>query len=764
MRFSLVLTSLTVVLGITSALDEHHRKKPENCRSKRPSRATGRPRASKAPKPSATPTVPGGNSTAPGNSTNPPSSVAPMPTAAPVPLPPGAPGGGNATNPSTGNSTNPKNPPSPPKKSDAPLPLPSGAPGGGNETTPKNPPPSPPKKSDAPVPVPSGAPGGGNETTPKNPPPSPPKKSDAPVPMPPGAPGGGNETTQPGNATGPAAPKKSSAPMPMPPGAPGGGNATMPSTGNMTNPKNPPPPKKSDAPVPMPPGAPGGGNASTPAGNATGPAPPKKSDAPVPMPPGAPGGGNASTPAGNATAPKHSAAPKEPAIPAPIPVPIESPASPAGNSSSRGNATGSAPSHPPESGKPPGRSPGQSRSNTQHRNLLYVTNWSIYGAGYDPDNIPIDTVTHVLYAFADIKANGTVISSDPWADTGKPFPKDNPKEPGNNAYGLVKQLYMKKMANRYLKTVLSVGGYSWSPKFVPVAADQELRANFVKSTVKLVADQGWDGVDIDWEYPNTTESNANCVKLLAELRTGLDEYSAKHAQGYHFTLGFPAPAGPQNYAAFDFKAMDKSLDYWSLMAFDFAGAWENTTAHQSNVYVSKKNPSSTKASIEKAVNDYTRAGIPPNKINLGMPLYGRAFSNTKGMGKPYSGLPNGTLEPGIWLYKDLPRPGARVHWDGVVKATYSYDNSTQQVVTYDDLKSALFKQGYINERNLGGAMYWEAAGDKTGDQSIVRNMAMWMGKLEKSMNLLSYPVSQYDNIRTNMGTNIANSSTSSGPK
>ncbi|KAF9878725.1 chitinase 1 [Colletotrichum karsti] len=413
-----------------------------------------------------------------------------------------------------------------------------------------------------------------------------------------------------------------------------------------------------------------------------------------------------------------------------------------------------------------GRKPSNGRGNAtttvngRHRNVLYVTNWSIYGAGYNPDNVPIDKITHVLYAFADIQPNGTVVSGDPWADTGKPFAKDNPSEPGHNAYGLVKQLYMKKMANRQLKVILSIGGYNWSPKFTPVIADDKLRANFVASSVKMVADHGFDGLDVDYEYPNTTEKSNNTVKLLSELRKGLDQYSAKYANGYHFTLGFAAPAGPQNYAKMDFKGMDKSLDFWSLMGFDFAGSWENTTGHQSNVYTSKKNPLSTRASIDQAVNDYTKAGIPATKINLGMPLYGRAFNGTKGMGKSYRGLPNGTLDQaGIWSYKDLPRPGSRVIWDNVVKATYSYDNATQQLVSYDDLKSALYKQEYIKKKKLGGAMFWEASGDKLGDESIVRNMATWMGKIEHSKNLISYPVSKYDNIRNNMkGSNATNTS------
>ncbi|OHW89580.1 chitinase 1 [Colletotrichum incanum] len=398
---------------------------------------------------------------------------------------------------------------------------------------------------------------------------------------------------------------------------------------------------------------------------------------------------------------------------------------------------------------------GNSTTKRSHRNLLYVTNWGIYGAGYSPDNIQSKDISHVLYAFADIRPNGTVVSSDPWADTGKPFGNDIIQEPGRNAYGLVKQLYLKKMANRNMKVILYIGGSNWSPKFAPVASNDARRANFVSSAIKLVTDWGMDGVDLNWEYPNTNETNTNCVKMLTDLRKGLDDYSAMHANGYHFTLSFPAPAEPQNYRPFNFKAMDKPLDFWSLMAFDFAGSWENTTGHQANVYRSRSKPLSTKASIERAVEDCINGGVAPWKINLGMPLYGRAFSNTHGLGKPYHGQPNGSLDqPGIWLYKDLPRPGANVYWDNAAKATYSYNNFTRQLVSFDDMKNAKYKQGYIKKKGLGGAMFWEATGDKSGRQSLVHSMATSMGRLEKSKNLLSYPISQYDNIRDGMKSNV----------
>ncbi|RBQ79792.1 hypothetical protein VDGD_08741 [Verticillium dahliae] len=267
-----------------------------------------------------------------------------------------------------------------------------------------------------------------------------------------------------------------------------------------------------------------------------------------------------------------------------------------------------------------------------------------------------------------------------------------------------------------------------------------------------------DGIDVDWEYPNTPALNKQCVILLQELRQALDEYSAKHANGYHFLLTFAAPAGSQNYGAFDLAAMDKSLDYWSLMAYDFAGSWDNTTAHASNIFPNPFNPVSTKSNINQAIDDYIKGGVAPAKFNLGIPLYGRGFNNTNGMGKPYHGVPVDSLgNQGTLMYKYLPLPGAKVEFDPIAQGTYSYDSKTRQLYSFDDIKSAGAKADYLQFRGLGGAMYWEGSGDKTGDESIVSYVAKKIG-LEKSQNLLWYPVSVYDNIRGNLGQAVAKQS------
>ncbi|KAI6486200.1 hypothetical protein MCOR14_003368 [Pyricularia oryzae] len=392
------------------------------------------------------------------------------------------------------------------------------------------------------------------------------------------------------------------------------------------------------------------------------------------------------------------------------------------------------------------------RDSGAYRSVAYVTNWSIYGAKFLPEQIAVDSISHVQYAFADILANGTVVSSDAWADTQKQFGNGTQGGNSSDAHGLVEQLYKIKQANRNVKMLLSIGGYTWSPKFVPVAADAGKRAAFVSSAVALMGDWGMDGLDVDWEYPDTAETNKNCVLLLQELRRGLDDYSQQHTGGrYKFSLSMPAPAGPTHYAAFDFKAMDASLDFWSIMAFDFAGSWDNTTGHQANVYPGPD--LTTKASIDVAVSDYVKAGVAAGKINLGLPLYGRSFDKTTGLGRAYTASTAGSLEgqAGIWIYKDLPRAGATVLYDDVAKASYTMDNSTGQLISYDDLRSVQFKSYYVKQKQIGGVMFWESSQDRPGSDSIVRTMARSLGKLESAQNWLSYPGSQYANIKNNMG-------------
>jgi chitinase len=321
---------------------------------------------------------------------------------------------------------------------------------------------------------------------------------------------------------------------------------------------------------------------------------------------------------------------------------------------------------------------------------------------------------------------------------------------GNNAYGCVKQLYLLKKANRQLKVLLSIGGWTYSTNFPAAASTAATRQTFAKTSVTLMKDWGFDGIDIDWEYPADATQAANFVLLLQAVRAELDSYAAQYAPGYHFLLTIASPAGPTNFNTMKLKDMSNIIDFFNLMAYDYAGSWDTTSGHQANLYPNSANPNATPFSTDAAVTGYTSAGVPASKIVLGMPVYGRAFESTNGLGQSFTGVGSGSWENGIWDYKVLPKAGATEYYDATSGATYSYDPSTKELISYDTPDMISKKVAYLKSKGLGGSMFWEASGDRTDGKSLISTSASSLGGLDSSNNLLSYPNSQYANLAAGM--------------
>ncbi|KAF5010975.1 hypothetical protein FDECE_2886 [Fusarium decemcellulare] len=193
---------------------------------------------------------------------------------------------------------------------------------------------------------------------------------------------------------------------------------------------------------------------------------------------------------------------------------------------------------------------------------------------------------------------------------------------------------------------------------------------------------GFDGIDVDWEYPKNEAEAASFSLLLKAVRDELDSYAAKHAPGHHFILSIAAPAGPQHYGKLDFPALARTLDHIDLMGYDYAGSFTSVTGHASNLYKNTHLAGSTPFNTHDAVQAYLQGGIPPQKLVLGMP-----------------GL--GNWEAGAWDYKVLPKQGGNLFYDDITQASYSYylyivSRQTPARPPLDTSKTAA-----LNDKSLG---------------------------------------------------------------
>lgn len=336
---------------------------------------------------------------------------------------------------------------------------------------------------------------------------------------------------------------------------------------------------------------------------------------------------------------------------------------------------------------------------------VYYANWTVY-SGCEPIDLPYTKLTHLYYAFFNIDpVNGCVVHSDQYADLEKPI--RDPLDPLNQVSGVIKQCRALKKLNPDLKLIMSVGGYAQGGNFNSLI-DQGLCKldKFVDSIVEKADSLGFDGVDVDYEFPDTLGRMRGFSDLLGKLRVKSDKLLITTA--VPVSNEFLDRLIPEIYP---------SVDLWNVMCYDFVGEWSPTTGYHSNVYSRDRN-NPNEYSTWNALTNYINKGIEPEKLVVGMPLYGRVF---RGCHTPKIGVPfnNGQHNPGtigepICNYHQLPLGKEYKAMD--VGGCFCYQAELQQLITYDTVEIVLMKVEIIRLLGLGGGFFWEASGDSKDHQ------------------------------------------------
>ncbi|MFJ3026383.1 glycoside hydrolase family 18 protein [Streptomyces tendae] len=356
----------------------------------------------------------------------------------------------------------------------------------------------------------------------------------------------------------------------------------------------------------------------------------------------------------------------------------------------------------------------------------YFTEWGVYDRNYHVKNIEssgsADKLTHINYSFGNV-TGGKCAMGDAYAATDRAYTAADSVDGVADTWdqplrGNFNQLLKLKQKHPGLKILWSFGGWTWSGGFAQAAQNPEA---FAQSCYDLVENSKWadvfDGIDIDWEYPNAcglscdTSGRDAFPKLMSALR-------AKFGQDYLVTAAITADAtaGGKIDAA-DYAGAAQYVDWYNPMTYDFFGAWDATgpTAPHSPLTSYSGIPKEgfhTSATIAKLKG----LGIPSSKLLLGLGFYGRGWTGVTQSepGGTATGPAKGTYENGIEDYKVLK---ASCPATGAVGGT-AYAKCGSDWWSYDTPKTIATKMAYKNEQGLGGTFFWELSGDTANGELI----------------------------------------------
>ncbi|CAM3720369.1 glycosyl hydrolase family 18 protein [Rahnella victoriana] len=354
----------------------------------------------------------------------------------------------------------------------------------------------------------------------------------------------------------------------------------------------------------------------------------------------------------------------------------------------------------------------KARVAAQRKVIGYFPEWGVYEAHnfFTPDKVDYSGLTHLNYGFAVVK-DGVVTMHDT-----------------DKAPGLIKDLDKRTEAAN-VAHMISVGGWNNSQEgvFEAATATNAGLEKLANSMVSYMAQWNFDGLDIDWEYPDTEAEKAQFTKLIQSLRTKLDAQGKKDDKYYQ--LSAAVTTNHNNIQFINPAVTAPLLDSVNVMAYDIHGAFDPLTGHNAPLYENSHDEDKD-LNVADTMSAYVNTWqVPKAKLMMGIPYYGRGWGHVPGT-ELIPGLPGmfntgAATVKGAWddadqltgtnpwyvLKQKLNTGEYTRYWDSESHVPYLYSETTQEFLTYDDPQSIREKVDYINEQGFGGAILWDISGD-----------------------------------------------------
>ena len=321
----------------------------------------------------------------------------------------------------------------------------------------------------------------------------------------------------------------------------------------------------------------------------------------------------------------------------------------------------------------------------------YYPQWVINNLG--TNEIDLNVITHVIHSFAWPNEDGSISSYD----------------------GMFESELSEAIHSQGAKFLLSIGGWGNHEGFEAVIGDENLRELFIYNLSSILLTNNYDGVDLDWEFPDSEMDRTNLNLLVMEMDSIFNNINPE----WIITMAIPVTNWWGQWH--DFEFLVNHIEFFNAMTYGTHGNWSTHSGHLAPLYSSPPGDvdGSCHIGMDYLSND---RGIPKSKINMGLPFWGIQWESSN-INESFTG---NTVDI---MYYDIPEligNGYTYNWDEYAFCPYLVKDDSSKVITYENQESIGLKCQYVLEQEIGGVMIWALSYDQTEHgqelvQAIVEN-------------------------------------------